>query len=59
MCICVYLQKRRRQLSTRDQLDKWKRSEELSKELVTEASNKLQRPKSVDPGMNARVGFLF
>lgn len=45
------MQKRRKQLTVRDQLDKWKRSEELSKELVTEASNKLQRPKSVDPGI--------
>lgn len=44
-------QKRRKQLSVKDQLDKWKRSEELSRELVTEASYKLQqRPKSVDPG---------
>jgi hypothetical protein len=43
-------QRRRKQSTLKEQLGKWKASEELNKELMGEASAKLQRPKSVDPG---------
>lgn len=43
-------QKRRKQAGARQELQKWKESEALNQELVVEATAKLQRPKSVDPG---------
>lgn len=49
-CLPWLWQIRRKQLSAKQQLDKWKASEALNQELVVEATAKLQRPKSVDPG---------
>lgn len=45
------MQRRRKQATLRQQLSKWKEAEELNKELVGEADARLQRPKSVDPGI--------
>lgn len=52
------LQVRRKQLSTKQQLDKWKASEALNQELVVEATAKLARPKSVDPGKSLSMNIV-
>jgi len=47
-------QRRRKQLINKQQVEHWKKGEELNKELSEQAQARLQRPKTVDPGVLRR-----
>lgn len=47
---CYEQQSQQRQQSARIQIEKWKKGEELNKEVLIASSKCMERPKYVDPG---------